>query len=214
MNNSLFSPVTFFDLSNFSHAALFEGISNVWEVLPKLTEYIESLFVSKKILANYGKDTAIFVGQETIIEETAVINGPAIIGKNCYIGHAAFLRGPILFGDNIHIGHAVEVKSSILLNNATAAHLNYVGDSVIGNVVNIGGGTMFANLRLDKKIVTIRTEKEKIDTGLQKFSAIVGDFSSIGVNAVINPGTILGKHTVVYPLTSVFGVHQEKEIIK
>jgi len=202
MNTSQFSPEKFFDLSSCNYKDLFVDIVNIWEVLPKLEKYIES----KKLHANYGGGT--------IIEETAVIQGPVVIGKNCYIGPAAFLRGPVLLGDNVHVGHSSEIKHAVVLNNSAIAHLNYVGDSVIGSSVNIGGGAMFANLRFDNKTVTIRTEEGKISTSLQKFSAIVGDNSHIGVNCVINPGTVLGKNTIVYPMTSVLGAHKENEVIK
>ncbi len=156
----------------------------------------------------------IFVGEGTTIQEGAVIIGPAIIGKNCVIGHCSLIRENCILGDNVHIGHAVEIKNSVFLNSAIAAHLNYIGDSLIGKNANISGGAILANFRLDKKTIAIRNGIEKIDTGLQKFGSIVGDGSSIGVNTVLNPGTILGKKTVVYPLTSVTGVHQDGEVIK
>ncbi|MBI2622689.1 MAG: hypothetical protein HYW64_01170, partial [Candidatus Levybacteria bacterium] len=161
---------------------------------------------------NYGKN--IFIGKDTLVEDYAVIKGPAIIGKNCFIGHASYLRGGCILGDNVHIGHGAEIKNSILLNNAIAAHLNYIGDSIIGSNVNISGGAMLANFRFDKKSVTIKTENKRIDTGLSKFGAILGDNSTIGVNAVLNPGTLLGKNTIVYPLTSVKGVHKDGEVIR
>lgn len=209
MNN--YSPEYFFDLSSFSYKEIFDGVENVWEVLPKIKEYIKSLF-NGKVQGNYKAQ--VFVGEGSIVSEKAEIVGPAIIGKNCTIGPGAYLREYVLLGDNVKIGHGAEVKNSIFLNNSTAAHLNYVGDSVMGSKVNIAGGAMFANYRFDGKPVTVRNGEEKIATLLQKFGAVIGDGSQIGANAVLNPGTVIGKEGIVYPLTSASGFHKKGEIIR
>jgi len=209
-----FSPKIFFTLSDVFFVDLFNGIKDTWDVIPKLHDYLLDQFKSGKVISNYGSDGNIFLGEGTIIEEGAKILGPAIIGKNCFIGHGVFIRGGCLFGDGVKIGHATEVKSSILMNDTSAAHLNYIGDSVVGNNVNIAGGAIFANLRFDGKSVTIRTGTDRIQTTLRKFGSIVGDDSNIGVNTVLNPGTILGKKTVVFPLTSVIGTHEQGATIK
>lgn len=214
MENKLFNPGDYFDLSNFKHKDIFAGVEFVWEVLPKIGKYIESLFEKKVLVSNYKDKKNIYMGEGSIIKEGATIVGPAIIGKNCIIGHGSLIRENCLFGHNVHTGHAVEVKNSIFLNSVIAAHLNYIGDSVIGNNVNISGGAILANYRLDKKPVIVRDGEEFINTNLEKFGAIVGDDSIIGVNAVLNPGTILGKKSIAYPLTSVTGVHKNNEIIR
>lgn len=210
MNN--FSPEYFFDLTSFSYKEIFDGIENVWEVLPKIKEYIGSLFAGGKVKENYK--TNVYIGEGSIVSSGSEIVGPAIIGKNCRIGPGAYLREYVLLGDNVRIGHGTEVKNSIFLNNAVAAHINYVGDSIVGADVNIAGGAMIANYRLDGKLVTIRNGDEKIVTSLQKCGAVIGDGSQIGANAVLNPGTLIGKGGVVYPLTSASGFHKKGEIIR
>lgn len=194
----------YFDLSGFPFSSLFEKITYPWEVLPIIGTFITS----------YKKGKRIALGKGTVVEEGALIKGPAIIGKNCYIGHSAYLRENCILGDNVHIGHGCEIKNSVILSGTTIAHLNYIGDSVVGGNVNIAGGAMFANFRFDGKPIRIAADKKTIETGLMKFGSIVGDGSKIGVNAVLNPGTILGKDCVVYPLVFVTGVHKSHEKIK
>jgi NDP-sugar pyrophosphorylase family protein len=213
MDNKNFSNTVFFDIDLFSFKEIFVSASP-WDTVSQITQFIEKLFVSGKITGNYKDRKDVFVGEGTIIHPSVDIAGPAIIGKNCKISHAAFLREACIIGDNVHLGHAVEVKHSIILNNTVIAHLNYIGDSIIGNNVNISGGAILANFRLDKQNISIKTNNGKIDTGLQKFSAAIGDNSVIGVNSVINPGTLLGKNTVVFPLKSVSGVHENNAVIK
>lgn len=200
-------------MQSFEHRVLFDGISNVWEVLPKIEPYILSLFEQNAFKANYNNSKNIFIGKGTLISKGALILGPAIIGENCFIGHASLIRENCLVGDNVHIGHGVEVKSSLFLNSSTSAHLNYVGNSIIGNLVNISGGAMIANYRLDKKPVTIKLSAGDVSTNLEKFGAVIGDGAIIGVNSVLNPGTLLGRNTVVYPLKSVVGFYKNGEKI-
>jgi len=209
-----FKTVKFFDLSTFAYRDIFDDINYVWEALPKIKEYIVGQFKSGQLKANYkGKDN-VYVGEGTIIQEGVTIVGPAIIGKYALLGHSSFIRGNCIIGNNVQLGHAVEVKGSIFLDDSKVAHLNYVGDSIVGGKVNISGGAMLANYRLDKKSIMVIAEENKIETGLEKFGSIVGDRSNIGVSAVLNPGTILGKNTTVYPLVCVKGVHNDNEVIK
>jgi len=197
-----FSPGTFFELSGFEHKNIF-NLEHVWEVLPKISEYIKN-----------NSSEAITIGEGTVIEEGAFIKGPAIIGKNCLIRHGAYIRENVIIGDNSLIGHSVEIKNSVVLNNSHISHFNYIGDSIIGNDVNLSGGSITANFRLDGASVMIKNDEEQFETGLAKLGAIVGDGSRIGVNSVLNPGTILSKNSKVYPLTSVFGVHLNEKTIK
>ena len=213
MNNN-FQKEKFFDLSTFEYKDIFNEINFVWEVLPKIKDYIEMQFKSGSLKPNYKEANDVYVGEGTVIGEGATIEGPAIIGKYTLIGHGSFVRSNCIIGKNVQLGHAVETKGSIFLNDSKAAHLNYVGDSIIGNKVNISGGTILANYRLDRKAVMVSDGENKIETGLEKFSSIIGDGSNIGVSVVLNPGTILGKNTIVYPLISVKGVHKDNEIIK
>ena len=209
-----FSANNFFNLGNISFADIFTDCEFVWDAQKKLSQYVKAQFESGRVKANVPGKEYIYIGEGTVIHKLAEIQGPAIIGKNCVISHAALLRGLCLLGDSVHVGHASEIKDSILLNGAISAHLNYIGNSIIGNKVNISGGSILANFRLDKKPVFIKNGEDKIETNLTKLGAIIGDDSVIGVNAVLNPGTVLGKHSVVYPLTVVKGVHSPSSIIK
>lgn len=207
-----FKKENFFDLSNCDFSDLFKGNGNVWDVLGKINSYLKELFASGKIKGNYAKD--VYVGKNVHIDRSANILGPAIIGEDSYIGDNVLIRGNFIIGRNVRLGHAVEIKNSIILSKATVAHFNYIGDSIIGNEVNLSAGAVVANYRLDKKPVVVNFNGEKIKTELLKFGAVIGDSSNIGVNSALNPGTILGKRTVVYPLTSVTGVHENDEVIK
>lgn len=202
MKNS-FSPNLFFDLSDFDYKELFE-VENAWEVIPKISDFI---------LKTNGPEPVV-IGKGTVIEEGALIKGPAIIGRNCFIAHGAYIRDGVIIGNNVRIGHSVEIKNSIILGKSKIAHFNYIGDSVIGNDVNFAGGAITANFRLDAAVIRIKHDGQDLETGLTKLGAIVGDGSKIGVNSVLNPGTILAKNSKVYPLTSVFGTHLTPEIIK
>src|ERR1035437_3463959 len=180
----------FFNLDGLSFPELFRNLNYPWEAINKIRDYIDSKTSTENVV----------IGEGTVIEKDAVIKGKAIIGKNCLIGNAVLMRGNCILGDNVQIGHGVELKNVIILNNSSIAHLNYVGDSIVGNDVNISAGAIVANLRLDKKEILVNIQGEKINTSLAKFGAIIGDGCTVGVNSVLNPGTILGKNCVVYPL--------------
>lgn len=210
--NAQFCATAYFDLSNFPWKDIFSTKEQVWEVIAHLPEYIPHLFKMGVVKGNYSEN--VFLGENSVIEPGAIIKGPTIIGKNCVIGHTSLIREYCLLGDNVHIGHAVEVKQTVFLNDAKAAHFNYIGNSIIGSGVNISAGAVLANFRLDRKKVLIKHNNQRIETGLEKFGSIVGDDTTIGVNAVLNPGTILGKKTIVYPLINVMGVHPANEVIR
>lgn len=205
---------TYIDTSTFLYKQLFDDATHIWEVLPKLEPFIAGLFADGTVVGNYNGQKDVYIGEGTIVHEGVRIEGPAIIGNNCVISHAAYIRGGCLFGNNVRIGHGAEIKHSLFFNGAVAAHLNYVGDSIIGNTVNIAGGAMLANFRLDKQEIMVKHTEGDIATGLQKFGAVLGDDVSIGANAVLNPGTLLGKGVIVYPLQSVRGVHHANTVIK
>lgn len=206
-----FAPNKFFDLSGFELSDIFNEISAVWEVLEKIALFISQRF-DKELKSNHKNH--VYVGYGTVIEKGAFIKGPAIIGKNCFIAHGAYIRENVIIGDNVKIGHASEIKNSVILNGTHIAHFNYIGDSVIGNNGNFGAGAITANYRLDGKNVSVKHKSLKIDTQLLKFGAIVGDGTKIGVGVILNPGTVLGKNCIVYPLVNVFGTHKDNIIIK
>lgn len=205
------TPNELFDLSSFKHAKLFEFASDVFEVIPKIKEYLKSFKTFKiEVTVPEGVYLAnsefISIGRGTVLEPGCYIEGPCIIGENCTVRHGAYIRGNFIAGDHSVIGHDTEVKNSVMLNHAHAAHFAYLGDSIVGNHVNLGAGTKCANLKFDRSTIILSFQGQKIDTGLKKFGAIFGDGSQTGCNSVTNPGTIFGKNSFCYPCTNVSGI--------
>ena len=203
-----FPPISyFFNLEDFEHKKIFEDLTYPWEALTRLEKYINSCQKNKK-----GKD--IFIGKKTVIDKSARLKGPIIIGKNCQLGFQTHIRGPVIIGDSVRIGNT-EVKRSILLNNVRADHFNYIGDSILGNNVSFGAGAKLANFRFDHKKIKIKYQKKKIFSHLKKLGSIIGDNSLLGCNSVLNPGVILGKNCLVYPLVNIkSNFYSSKSIIK
>ena len=197
-----------FDLSKTEHKNLFEKSTNLWDPIKVLNEYLD------KYLKAVSKE--VFVGKNTKIDSTAKIVGPAIIGSNCDIKDGALIREGVIIGDGCVVGHGSEVKHSIIFNDSNIAHLNYIGDSIIGSGVNFAAGAITANFKHGAKneIVNIIINDEKTSTGLKKFGSLVGDNAKIGCNVVIEPGTIIGKRTLIYPLVSARGTIPEDKIVK
>lgn len=213
------SPSYFFDLSSFAHPRLFENADYAWIPLSRIEGYLKELQLGKidgdvSPHAYLIKSELISIGEGSVVEPGAYIQGPCVIGKNCVVRHGAYIRGNFIAGDNCVIGHDSEVKNSIFLNGTHAAHFAYVGDSILGNRVNLGAGTKCANLRLNGETIFIHHDGKKIATGLRKFGAILGDGTQIGCNAVTNPGTLMGKSVNCYPCTNVGGVIASKSIVK
>jgi len=216
MNN--FNVEEYFRLSDVEFKDLFEN-KTIFEVLKNLKTFIKNNLkpgIKGKIEDGaFLADEMIFIGEGTVVESGAYIKGPTIIGKNCQIRQGAYIRGGVITGDNCVIGHATEVKNSIFLNKAKAAHFAYVGDSILGNNVNLGAGTKLANLKIDTSMVkVIDANNQKHDSGLKKLGAILGDNVEIGCNAVTSPGTIIGKNSRVYANTLVKGYIPENSIVK
>jgi NDP-sugar pyrophosphorylase family protein len=159
-------------------------------------------------------DKNIFIGPGSVVEPGVVIKGPTYIGANCEIRHGAYIRGSVLLGNGSIVGHATEVKNSIFLDGAHAPHFAYVGDSILGNRVNLGAGTRLANVKLNRAHVVVKVADNSYDTGLRKFGAVVGDGVQTGCNAVLNPGTLLGPGCMVYALTLLRGYYPANTIIK
>lgn len=193
-----------FDYYNFSHRNLLDKYQYPWEVILNLNDYLA------EILPKGNRS----IGEGSIINSSAKIEGRVVIGKNCAISDSVLIRGGCIIGDNVNVGHGVEIKHSIVMSNTAIAHLNYIGDSMIGNNVNVGGGAIIANWRFDKESIKIRVGEEIIDTKMKKFGAAVGDSSSIGVNSALSPGVILGKKSIIYPVVHVSGVYDQGSVIK
>ena len=215
----MLSPSDFFDLTHFKHKGIFEGLEFVWDCLKTLPDYLKINLkpeIHSKIPHSvFLHGNYIYIGKNTSIEPGTVIQSPAIIGDNVEIRSCAYIRENVIIGNNCVIGHASELKNSIMLDGSHAPHFNYLGDSILGNNVNLGAGTILSNYKMspDKSIKIIINNKV-YDTGLIKLGAIMGDNSESGCNAVLNPGTIVGKRSLIYPLASVRGYIPPDSIVK
>ena len=198
------APADFFDLKGQGHEELLASISEVWEILPKISAYLQKHLPKGsqgKLLGQpvIGKD--VYLGEGTIVEPGAYIRGPAWIGKNCEIRHGAYLRENVIAGDGCILGNSSEFKNCLLLAGAHAPHFNYVGDSILGRGVNLGAGVILSNYRLDGQVIRVRKSGTLVETGLRKFGAIVGDGASVGCNAVLNPGSLVAPKAKILPGT-------------
>lgn len=201
-----------FEINNNLIAPIFKDSTYPWEILPHIKSYIECLIASKPS-GFYEYAPNVLIGKNVKIASNVTITAPAIICDNTEIRTGAFIRGSVFIGEGAVIGNSTELKNCIILNGAQVPHYNYVGDSVLGNKSHLGAGAICSNLKADKKNVVIKGEKE-YQTGIKKIGAILGDGTDIGCGCVLNPGTVIGKNTNVYPLTSVRGVIPENRIVK
>lgn len=212
-------PDYFFDLSAYAHASLFAECSHVWEVLDLLAKYLTTLplGVIETVVPNNAflvNPELISIGKNTIVEPGAYIKGPCVIGQDCTVRHGAYIRGNVLTGNRCVIGHDTEIKNSVFLDDCQAAHFAYLGDSILGNDVNLGAGTKCANLKLNHQNIDIRVEDETHPTNRRKLGAIVGDRSQLGCNTVTNPGTLIGKNVFSYPCTNFGGFIPSDSVVQ
>lgn len=191
---------------------LFESSEYPWEILPKIRKLAEEL-IEKGIVGYKLISENVLVGQNVKIHPTATIEGPAVIGSGTEIRPGAYIRGCVITGENCVIGNSTELKNCVLLNKVQVPHYNYVGDSVLGNRAHMGAGAVCSNLKSDGKPVVIHSDTD-IETGLRKIGGILADGADIGCGCVLNPGTVIGKNTSVYPLTMLRGVYPENSIVK
>lgn len=205
----MLGPTDLFDLSQTEHAAIFDGCTHAWDALRRIKEYIAANLKPDRShreigACDIGED--VFIGEGTVIEPGVMIKGPAIIGRNCEIRHNAYIREHVIIGDGCVIGNSCEFKNALLFNNCQVPHFNYVGDSIFGYKAHCGAGVKISNVKLVPGNVILEWEGKKYDTGLRKFGALLGDHTDIGCNAVLNPGTIIGRNSVVYPNTNWRGI--------
>ena len=191
---------------------LFDGSEYPWEMLPKIKEYIKAL-IANGIDGYTEISEGVLVGENVKIYPTATIEAPAIIGSGTEIRPGAFIRGSVITGENCVIGNSSELKNCVLLDRVQVPHYNYVGDSVLGNRAHMGAGSICSNLKSDGKPVVIHGEENYV-TGLRKIGGILADGADIGCGCVLNPGTVIGKRTSVYPLTALRGVFPSDCIVK
>jgi NDP-sugar pyrophosphorylase family protein len=217
MSVPVFAAADFLDLKETSHASLFDGTLQAWEVLPKLAHYFDSHFVP----GNHGRvighpviGDRVYIGEGTVIEPGAYIKGPAWIGPKCQIRHGAYLRENVIVGAGSVIGNSSEIKNSILFNGCQVPHFNYVGDSILGSKVHLAAGVIVSNLKLNGDFITLRVGHHVLATGLRKFGALIGDGAEVGCNAVLNPGSIIGRGSLIYPGVAWRGILPANSIAK
>lgn len=201
-----------FECSNEYLNALFETNEYPWEMLPKIKDYIKGL-IEKGIKGYIKLSDDVLIGENVKIYPTATIEGPTIIGSGSEVRPGAFIRGSVITGENCVIGNSTEIKNAILLDKVQVPHYNYVGDSILGNHAHMGAGSICSNLKSDGKNVVIHGDVD-YPTNLRKIGGILADNADIGCGCVLNPGTVIGKNTSVYPLTSLRGVYPSNSIIK
>ena len=184
---------------------LFEGVTYPWEVLPKISAFILELGATLNEEEYEKRGENVWVAKSATVAPTAYINGPAIIGKNAEVRHCAFIRGNAIVGEGAVVGNSTELKNVVLFNKVQVPHYNYVGDSILGYKSHMGAGSITSNVKSDKKLVVVKTEEGNIETGMKKFGAMVGDEVEVGCGSILKPGTVVGSHTNIYPLSSVRG---------
>lgn len=184
---------------------IFKGVTYPWEVLPKISEFILGLGATllEDEYDKVGED--VWIAKSAKVFESAYIHGPAIIGKDAEVRQCAFIRGNAIVGEGAVVGNSTELKNVILFNKVQVPHYNYVGDSILGYKAHMGAGSITSNVKSDKKLVIVKTPEEHIETGIKKFGAMLGDEVEVGCGTVLNPGSVVGAHTNIYPLSSVRG---------
>ncbi len=206
----------FENILDYSHSLAGEYIKSFdypFEALAGLKEYI--LKLGKTLPPCYAEiKEGVWVHEEATVAPTAFIGAPAIIGKGTEIRHCAFIRGSAIVGEGCVVGNSAEIKNSVLFDGVQVPHYNYVGDSILGYKSHLGAGAITSNVKSDRTPVSVGAGQDKINTGLKKLGAVVGDFAEVGCNCVLNPGTVIGKNTSVYPLTSLRGVYPSDSIVK
>ena len=193
---------------------IFDGVTYPWEVIPKISEFILKLgeTLPEEEYDKVGDD--VWIARSANVFSSAYIKGPAIIGKNAEIRQCAFIRGNAIVGEGAVVGNSTELKNVILFNKVQVPHYNYVGDSILGYKSHMGAGSITSNVKSDKTLVVVKTPEGNIETGLKKFGAMLGDEVEVGCGTILNPGSVVGSHTNIYPLSSVRGFVPSGSIYK
>lgn len=203
-----------YTLSETIAADLFQGLTYPWEALPKISEFIVALGKTLDPEKYEEKGEHIWIAKSAKVAPTASINGPVIIDEEAEVRHCAFIRGNAIVGKGAVVGNSTELKNVVLFNKVQVPHYNYVGDSILGFRSHMGAGAITSNVKSDKTLVTVKGENISIETGLKKMGAMLGDNVEVGCNSVLNPGTVIGRNTNVYPTSMVRGVIPADSIYK
>lgn len=210
-----------YTLSETIAAGLFEGAEYPWEVLPKIHDFILELGKSLPADKFEKRGEDIWIAKSATVAPTACLNGPLIVDEDAEIRHCAFVRGNAIVGKGAVVGNSTELKNVVLFNKVQVPHYNYVGDSVLGFKSHMGAGSITSNVKSDKTLVVVKSVDEKIETGLKKMGAMLADHVEVGCNSVLNPGTVIGRNSNIYPTSCVRGCipansiyKNEKEIVE
>lgn len=203
-----------FNLDETIAKDIFEDVTFPWEVLPLIKDFIRTLGESLPEEEYEHPAEDIWIAKTASVAKTASISGPCIIGKNTEVRHCAFIRGSAIVGENCVVGNSTELKNVLLFNNVQVPHYNYVGDSILGYKSHMGAGSITSNVKSDKTKVSIRYQGDMVHTGLKKMGAILGNYVEVGCNSVLNPGSIIGSNTTIYPVSMVRGFIPKGSIYK
>lgn len=203
-----------YTLSETIAADLFDGKTYPWEVLPEIKDFILKLGNTLSTDLYEKKGENIWIAKSAKVAPTACINGPCIIDEDAEVRHCAFIRGNAIVGKGAVVGNSTELKNVVLFNKVQVPHYNYVGDSILGFKAHMGAGSITSNVKSDKTLVVVKDGEEQIPTGLKKFGAMLGDHVEVGCNSVLNPGTVVGKGSQIYPVSCVRGVIKAGSIYK
>ena len=195
-------------------AELFERKTYPWEVLPEIGAFVEKLGKTLSPDEYDQVEENVWIAKSASVEKSAKIIGPAIIGKDAEVRQCAFIRGKVIVGEGAVVGNSTELKNAVLFNKVQVPHYNYVGDSVLGYRSHMGAGSICSNVKSDKKLVVVKDGSERMETGVKKFGAMLGDFVEVGCGSVLNPGTVIGRNTNIYPLSPVRGCVPANSIYK
>ncbi|WP_448903255.1 UDP-N-acetylglucosamine pyrophosphorylase [Eubacterium sp.] len=203
-----------YDLNETIAAKLFDEVEYPWEVLANIGDFIIELGKTLPEDKFDHPQEDVWIAKDVTIAKTATLNGPLIIDEGTEVRPGAFIRGKVIIGKNCVVGNSTELKNVVLFNTVQVPHYNYVGDSILGTHSHMGAGSITSNVKSDKTLVVVKDGEEKIETGLKKFGAMLGDYVEVGCGSVLNPGTVIGRNVNIYPLSSVRGVVKANSIYK
>ncbi len=212
MENAKISKL--YDLEQTIAKEYLEQFTYPWEALKGISDYIKKIGPTLDTEKFEQRGEYIWIAKSAVVAPTACLNGPLIIDEDAEIRHCAFIRGSAIVGKGSVVGNSTELKNVILFNSVQVPHYNYVGDSVLGYKSHMGAGSITSNVKSDKTLVIVKEKEEQIETGLKKFGAMLGDYVEVGCNSVLNPGTVIGRHSNVYPTSCVRGVVPANSIYK